>query len=197
MTSDDLPTPALVAGIRADARLTQEELAHRLGVAFSTVNAWESGRSRPRPRHRRRLEEYARELAGDGPDLRVLVVDDDETELEVISRLVEDVGDAIDVRVQVTTESDGMRALITLGRLQPQLAFVDVIMPGLDGLELADRVEGLDGFSTAQLVLITAGADDDIGRDAERRSLRLLRKPLTHRDLGAVLRDAAQRVGVR
>ncbi len=195
MQNDDLPTPELVAGIRGAARLTQEELAHRLGVAYSTVNAWEAGRSTPQPRHRRRLEELARTLAGDPPGMCVLVVDDDETELHVIRQLVEDAGEALDLRVDVTTEDDGMRALIALGRLRPAVALVDVIMPGLDGLALADRVADLDGFSTDQLVLVTAGRDGRISAAADARGLALLEKPLTLREVGSVLRSAARRGG--
>ncbi len=195
MQNDDLPTPELVAGIRGAARLTQEELAHRLGVAYSTVNAWEAGRSTPQPRHRRRLEELARTLGGDPPGMCVLVVDDDETELHVIRQLVEDAGEALDLRVDVTTEDDGMRALIALGRLRPAVALVDVIMPGLDGLALADRVADLDGFSTDQLVLVTAGRDGRISAAADARGLALLEKPLTLREVGSVLRSAARRGG--
>ncbi|MFP4636489.1 MAG: response regulator [Nitriliruptoraceae bacterium] len=193
MSVVDAPTPELVASIRTRARLTQEELAQRLGVSFSTVNAWETGRSSPQPRHRRRLEDLAAELDGAPSALRALVVDDDETELAVLSELIRDAGEVLEVPLTVTTESDGMRALIVLGRLQPDVAFVDVIMPGLDGLALADRVDELDGFSRSQLVLVTAGRDQAIAAGAEQRGLTLIDKPLTIRTVGRVLREAAAR----
>jgi transcriptional regulator with XRE-family HTH domain len=41
--------PALVREIRRARNLTQEQLAHLLGVTFSTVNGWENGRHRPIP----------------------------------------------------------------------------------------------------------------------------------------------------
>lgn len=40
---------------RATANLTQEELAARLGVCSSSVQHWESGRSKPRKRDRKSL----------------------------------------------------------------------------------------------------------------------------------------------
>lgn len=193
MSGADAPTPELVAAIRTRARLTQEELARRLGVSFSTVNAWETGRSSPQPRHRRRLEELVAELDGDPTGLQILVVDDDDTELALLTELVRDAGEVLGVPLTVTAESDGMRALITLGRLQPDIAFVDVIMPGLDGVELADRVAELDGFSPEQLVLVTAGRDPGISEAASRRSLTLLDKPLTIGGVGTALRRATSR----
>ncbi len=55
--------PALVKRLRSELRLTQEKLAQKLGVSFSTVNQWENGRRRPHPFLLRRLEEMEMELA--------------------------------------------------------------------------------------------------------------------------------------
>lgn len=43
------PLSAAIKGIRTQLGLTQEELARRLGVSFTTVNRWEKSRSRPQP----------------------------------------------------------------------------------------------------------------------------------------------------
>jgi len=37
----------LIADIRTASGLTQEQLAHELGVTYGTVNCWENGRHRP------------------------------------------------------------------------------------------------------------------------------------------------------
>jgi putative transcriptional regulator len=49
--------PTLVKGLRQRLGLTQEQFAHHLGVAFSTVNQWENGRRRPQPFLLKRLLE--------------------------------------------------------------------------------------------------------------------------------------------
>jgi DNA-binding transcriptional regulator YiaG len=36
-----------VKAVRAALNLSQEELAHALGVSFATVNRWENGKTRP------------------------------------------------------------------------------------------------------------------------------------------------------
>ncbi len=37
----------LVREIRSRLRLTQEQLAHRLGVTFMSINRWENAKSKP------------------------------------------------------------------------------------------------------------------------------------------------------
>lgn len=39
--------PELIKHVRSQLKLTQEELAHELGVSFSTVNRWENGQTKP------------------------------------------------------------------------------------------------------------------------------------------------------
>jgi transcriptional regulator with XRE-family HTH domain len=53
--------PELVRRIREVRRWTQEQLAHELGVAFSTVNGWENGKHVPIPLAMRALLHLARE----------------------------------------------------------------------------------------------------------------------------------------
>ncbi len=58
--------PRLVKELRQRLGLTQEQFAHRLGVAFSTVNQWENGRRRPQPFLLKRLLEMEA-ASGPGP----------------------------------------------------------------------------------------------------------------------------------
>ena len=39
--------PELVKEVRRQLGLSQEELAHELGVSFATVNRWENGKTKP------------------------------------------------------------------------------------------------------------------------------------------------------
>ena len=49
-----------IKGLRVRLGLTQEQFAAKVGVTFSTVNRWESGRSKPSPLALRRIEELKR-----------------------------------------------------------------------------------------------------------------------------------------
>lgn len=43
--------------LRRKLKLTQESLAHKLGVSFTSVNRWENGQTQPSPLARRNIEE--------------------------------------------------------------------------------------------------------------------------------------------
>ena len=61
--------PALVKSLRTRLGLTQEQLAHEVGVTFGTVNQWENGRRRPQPYLLKRLEEMDASLNRGGTRL--------------------------------------------------------------------------------------------------------------------------------
>ena len=80
----------------------------------------------------------------------VLLVDDDRTLLSVLSRRVARAG------FEVRTASSGPEALASLDGRWPALLVIDLMMPGMDGFELARRVKQL-----ADLPLIFLSAVDD------------------------------------
>lgn len=191
MALRDRPANELVAEIRRREKLTQEGLARVLGVSFSTVNAWETGRSEPQSRHRRRLEQIAVNLEHpESGTTTVLCVDDAPLDLEQLTSLVSDAAAVLGIDLTVVGESDAMRALITLGRVRPRVAFIDVVMPGLDGFALADRVAEMPELASSTLVLVTARRDAEVDDAAAKRGLTVLDKPLSIGDVGAVLRRA-------
>ncbi|RME60947.1 XRE family transcriptional regulator [Candidatus Parcubacteria bacterium] len=51
----------MIKELRAALGLTQEQFAAKVGVTFSTVNSWESGKSKPSPLARRCIEELREE----------------------------------------------------------------------------------------------------------------------------------------
>ncbi|HYB86736.1 MAG TPA: tetratricopeptide repeat protein [Streptosporangiaceae bacterium] len=53
--------------LRASLNLSQEQLAHRLGVSFATVNRWEAGRTRMSARAERALAEFEARATASGP----------------------------------------------------------------------------------------------------------------------------------
>ncbi|HSL10090.1 MAG TPA: response regulator [Actinomycetota bacterium] len=86
---------------------------------------------------------------------RVLLVDDD----PVILRLLE-----VNFRLdgfEVSTASHGGEALDRVRELRPDAVVLDVMMPGFDGYEVANRIRADEDLASTQLVFLTARTYDD------------------------------------
>ncbi len=77
----------------------------------------------------------------------VLVVDDERTITEVVSRYLERAG------YETRVAGDGPRALELAGADRPDLVVLDLMLPGMDGLEVMRRLREGDGVS---VILLTA-----------------------------------------
>jgi two-component system response regulator ResD len=91
------------------------------------------------------------------PRASVLVVDDEPTIGEVLARYLERAG----YRTRVA--SDGPQALALSAAQPPDLVVLDIMLPGIDGLEVMRRLHEPAGAPRARVILLTAR-----GREAER-----------------------------
>jgi len=82
--------------------------------------------------------------------LRAVLVDDEQLARDELGYLLGEVG-GVDVIGQA---GNGVEALTTIDRLQPDVVFLDVQMPGLTGFEVARRM--LDGRTPAHIIFVTA-----------------------------------------
>lgn len=182
-----LSTADLVARIREHTGDTQEALARRLGVSFPTVNAWERGRSRPRALHRRKLEDLADELGIDR-GMVVLVIDDD----PITGELVATAAATVDPGISVERALDGWEGLVKCGSLTPDLLFLDIMMPGIDGIEVARRLPTIPGLGDLQVVFVTSTTEPSILDRARALGHDLIRKPLEIDAIETVIEEAAK-----
>ncbi len=96
--------------------------------------------------------------------LHLLVVDDNATNREVMSALLESWGGDV-------SEADGGEATLALldakhqGDKQIDVAFVDMLMPGMDGAELAKKIKHDERFKNIKLIMMTSSFND--GGDTE------------------------------
>lgn len=179
-----LSTPELVAEIRRVGGDTQEALARRLGVSFPTVNAWERGRSTPRSNHRRRLEQLAAEL-GIITEITVLVIDDDPATGAIVESAAAEVSSA----TTVESALNGWEGLVRCGALRPDLIFLDILMPGIDGIEVARRLPEVEGLGRTEVVFVTSSTDERLLARARELGHELLAKPLDVDRLVTVMGD--------
>lgn len=106
----------------------------------------------------------------------ILVVDDDRTACDVIAAALEQAG------YGVVTATDGFDALGKLATYQPDLVLTDLQMPGIDGLELIQRMQASDRPVPA--ILMTGAETQDLCTGAEAYgAVNCLRKPINLDDL--------------
>jgi DNA-binding response OmpR family regulator len=83
----------------------------------------------------------------------ILVVDDDPHSLDIVRTYLESQG------YTVATAIDGNDALAKLEEVRPALVLLDVMMPGIDGWEVARVIKNHPEFSKARVVMLTARSD--------------------------------------
>jgi CheY-like chemotaxis protein len=94
--------------------------------------------------------------------LRILVVDDEPTIRQVIAEILRDEG------FEVTVAIDGQQMLDQVEIVPPALILLDVMMPGMTGLDALARMRTRPDLLHIPVVLMSAGvrviAMDDPGR---------------------------------
>ncbi len=85
----------------------------------------------------------------------VLVVDDEPTIVEVVGRYMERAG------YETYRAGDGPEALRLAAEHRPDLVVLDVMLPGIDGIEVLRRLQEGDGKRVAVILLTARGEESD------------------------------------
>jgi DNA-binding response OmpR family regulator len=98
--------------------------------------------------------------------------------------------------IDVTVAGDGERGLAALRKRSFDVVLLDLMLPGLDGLEVCRRIRATPGLSHVPVVMLTARGDDvdrivglEVGADD------YLPKPFNPRELLARIRAVLRRAG--
>lgn len=119
---------------------------------------------------------------------RVLVVDDDPTVREVVLSYLRAEG------YDISEASDGETALVMIRSNPPDLVVLDLMLPGVDGLEVCRQVRATTDLPV--IMLTALGAEEDRVVGLELGADDYLTKPFSPRELvlrvGSVLRRAGE-----
>lgn len=85
---------------------------------------------------------------------RILLVDDEKDILDFLSYNLQKEG------FVVATCNDGQRALNMMEDFQPHLVVLDVMMPGMDGIETCENIRSNPKFDNVLITFLTARAED-------------------------------------
>ncbi len=168
------------------------EAARLLGLSVGTVqslveqgelNAWKT----PGGHRRIYLESIDRYLQKHGKPvqppaaneadtpLRVLVVEDDAVALALIKASF----DAWQLPLECVYMNSGVKALLEIGSLRPQVLLTDLMMPGVDGFDLVGTLDRDPTFSSLLILAITSLSDADIeAKGGLPERVQVLKKPV-------------------
>ncbi|WP_414638489.1 response regulator transcription factor [Actinophytocola sp.] len=118
---------------------------------------------------------------------RVLVVDDDLTVRDVVRRYLERAGH------QVALADNGEDALAWIARQEPDLVVLDLMLPGIDGLEVCRR---LRQTSAVPVVMLTAlGEEENRIAGLQLGADDYVTKPFSPRELALRVSSVLRRTG--
>jgi DNA-binding response OmpR family regulator len=122
---------------------------------------------------------------------KILIVDDEAHIRSLIQQTLEELEDE---GVELLTAADGLAALEQIKAEQPQLVFLDVMMPKMNGFDVCRAVKQELGLTGVHIVLLTAKGQeidrqkgDEVGADV------YMTKPF---DPDALLAHARQVLGI-
>lgn len=107
----------------------------------------------------------------------VLIVDDDRDVGDILQKIILD---QTDYKVVWIAESD--LALDAAWYLRPSLLLLDYMLPSIDGLDLYDRLQRMEGMRGVPTVLISASETLPF-EELRARGIYLLKKPFELSDL--------------
>jgi len=114
---------------------------------------------------------------------RILIVDDDPRLLHIVAMYLNIEG------YDVVTAEDGEAGLKEIEAQKPDLVILDIMMPGMDGIEACRRIRSTPETRSLPVVMFSAlSSDDDIERARLAGANHLITKPFNLVGLGSVVK---------
>ena len=115
---------------------------------------------------------------------RVLVVDDDPRLLHIVAMYLGIEG------YDVAMASNGEDGLAEVGKQRPDLVILDIMMPGMDGIEACRLIRANPATADIPVLMFSAlSGDEDVERARLAGANHLITKPFNLVGLGSVVRS--------
>ena len=120
---------------------------------------------------------------------KVLVVDDERDIIELVSYNLEKEG------FKVISAMDGEKALELVSSKEPEIIILDLMLPGIDGLDVCRELKRNDKTSSIPIIMLTAkGEESDIVIGLELGADDYITKPFSPRILVARVKAVLRRI---
>ncbi|WP_036569239.1 adenylate/guanylate cyclase domain-containing protein [Nocardioides sp. URHA0032] len=111
------------------------------------------------------------------PRTRVLVVDDQPANVRLLDAILTPLG------YDVPTAASGDEALLAIADLEPDLVLLDIVMPGMDGYEVCERIRERPETAYLPVVMVTASGDAQKVQALQAGADDFLTKPIDRNEL--------------
>ena len=122
---------------------------------------------------------------------KIVIVEDEPDILEVLSYNLKREG------FDVSHALDGIKGLALVEKVEPDLVILDLMLPGLDGLEICRRIKSVEKLKHIPVIMVTAkGEESDIVIGLGIGADDYVAKPFSPRELVARVNAAIRRAGM-
>lgn len=118
-------------------------------------------------------------------DSRILIVDDEELNIRIVSAYLRDAG-----YHDVMYTTDPVRVLSLIAAEQPDLVLLDIHMPQFSGLDVLRQIRAIEALAYLPVVVLTGATGDEVKMEAlESGATDFLNKPVNCGELSARVRN--------
>ncbi len=189
--------------MEAKQSFSTSEVAKYCHVTADTIRKWaEAGRihvfKTPGGHRRIRRDDLVRFLREnnipihedlDNSGVKILVVDDEKAVISVVRRFLE----RAQTPFQIEVAMDGYEAGHQVATFRPNVMFLDLRLPGIDGFEVCRRIKSDPETANCNIIAMTGYYEGDVAqRIVDLGAAMLMQKPFSPDDL----RRALAQVGV-
>lgn len=122
-------------------------------------------------------EEVTEASSADGEALKViLIVEDDEAIGDLLVQVLKS-----EAPYTVLLAADATQALETVKSIKPNLYILDYHLPGIDGLELHDRLHAIEGLEAISTLMVSSHSPSR--QTMQQRRITYLKKPFELSDI--------------
>ena len=118
----------------------------------------------------------------DGGNFSMLIVDDEDEITEIIKTYFTRQGG-----FEIGVASDGITALLEVGRAKPDLLILDIMIPGVDGVEVCRRIKA--GPAASTVIIAISGQPEMEKKILQAGADRFMTKPLDLEKLSHEVRN--------
>lgn len=176
--------------------------AEMLNVSLRTVQLWvEKGvlRAWKTPGGHRRialkgieaqLRQRGIQVGQQGAQLKVLIVEDTSAQRKLYQKYFE----MWELPVELCMANDGFQGLIKMGESLPDLLITDLMMPGMDGVQMIDSIKKNLNFQQLDILVVTAmDRDSKEVRKLQNMGLQIIFKPVPFSEIKVLIENRVSR----